>query len=124
MIPIKLSLRNFMCYREASLSFDGIHIACLCGDNGNGKSALLDAMTWALWGKSRAKTDDELIHLGMTDMEVEFDFAVGKERYRVIRKRSRAKARRAGQSLLDLKPLRVTASARFQGTPYVKRSTR
>ena len=101
MIPIKLSLRNFMCYREASLSFDGIHVACLCGDNGNGKSALLDAMTWALWGKSRAKTDDELIHLGMTDMEVEFDFAVGKERYRVIRKRSRAKSRRAGQSLLD-----------------------
>ena len=101
MIPIKLSLRNFMCYREAALSFDGIHVACLCGDNGNGKSALLDAMTWALWGKSRAKTDDELIHLGMTDMEVEFDFAVGKERYRVIRKRSKAKARRAGQSVLD-----------------------
>jgi exonuclease SbcC len=101
MIPIKLSLRNFMCYREASLSFDGIHVACLCGDNGNGKSALLDAMTWALWGKSRAKTDDELIHLGMTDMEVEFEFAVGKEHYRVIRKCSRAKARRAGQSLLD-----------------------
>ena len=101
MIPIKLSLRNFMCYREASLSFDGIHVACLCGDNGNGKSALLDAMTWALWGKSRAKTDDELIHLGMTDMEVEFEFAVGKERYRVIRKRSKAKSRRAGLSLLD-----------------------
>jgi exonuclease SbcC len=101
MIPIKLSLRNFMCYRDASLSFDGIHVACLCGDNGNGKSALLDAMTWALWGKSRAKADDELIHLGMTDMEVEFEFAVGKERYRVIRKRSKAKARRAGQSLLD-----------------------
>jgi exonuclease SbcC len=101
MIPIKLSLRNFMCYREAALSFDGIHVACLCGDNGNGKSALLDAMTWALWGKSRAKTDDELIYLGMTDMEVEFEFAVGKEHYRVIRKCSRAKARRAGQSLLD-----------------------
>ncbi len=102
MIPIKLSLHNFMCYREASLSFDGIHVACLCGDNGNGKSALLDAMTWALWGKSRAKTDDELILLGMTDMEVEFEFAVGKEHYRVIRKCSRAKSRRAGQSVLDL----------------------
>jgi exonuclease SbcC len=90
-----------MCYREASLSFEGIHVACLGGDNGNGKSALLDAMTWALWGKSRAKTDDELIHLGMTDMEVEFEFAVGRERYRVIRKRSKSKTRRAGQSLLD-----------------------
>ena len=101
MIPVKLSLRNFMCYREASLSFDGIHVACLCGDNGNGKSALLDAITWALWGRSRAKTDDELITLGMTDMEVEFEFAVGKEDYRVIRKRSRGKTRRPGQSLLD-----------------------
>ncbi|MFA5375727.1 MAG: SMC family ATPase [Dehalococcoidia bacterium] len=111
MIPIKLSLRNFMCYREASLSFDGIHVACLCGDNGNGKSALLDAMTWALWGKSRAKTDDELIHLGMTDMEVEFEFAVGRERYRVIRKRSKAKSRRAGQSVLDFQ---VAASDGFR----------
>jgi len=101
MIPIKLSLRNFMCYREATLSFDGIHVACLCGDNGNGKSALLDAITWALWGKSRAKSDDELIHLGMTDMEVEFEFAVGRERYRVVRKRSKGKPRRPGQSLLD-----------------------
>ncbi|MFA5368018.1 MAG: SMC family ATPase, partial [Dehalococcoidia bacterium] len=101
MIPIKLSLRNFMCYREASLSFNGIHVACLCGDNGNGKSALLDAITWALWGRSRAKTDDELIHLGMADMEIEFEFAVGKEGYRVIRKRSKGKARRPGQSVLD-----------------------
>jgi recombinational DNA repair ATPase RecF len=52
-----------MPYREASLSFEGIHIACLCGDNGNGKSALLDAITWALWGKARSRSDDELIHL-------------------------------------------------------------
>ena len=55
MIPIRLALRNFMCYREGELSFEGLHVACLCGDNGNGKSALLDAMTWALWGKARAK---------------------------------------------------------------------
>ena len=76
MIPIRLSLRNFMCYREASLSFEGIHVACLCGNNGNGKSALLDAITWALWGKARAKTDDELIYddVSTVDMEVEFEF--------------------------------------------------
>lgn len=101
MIPIKLSLRNFMPYREASLSFEGIHIACLCGDNGNGKSALLDAITWALWGKARSRSDDELIHLGMTEMEVEFEFAVGQKHYRTIRKRSKPKASRGGQSLLD-----------------------
>ena len=65
MIPVILKLRNFMCYRDEvpPLYFDGFHVACLCGDNGNGKSALLDAITWALWGKTRAKSDDELIHI-------------------------------------------------------------
>ena len=102
MIPIKLSLKNFMCYREAALSFEGLHVACLCGNNGNGKSALLDAMTWVLWGKARAKTDDELIHLGKTEMEVDFEFALGSEHYRVIRKRTKPRLNRPGRSLLDL----------------------
>ena len=104
MIPIKLALKNFMCYRDnvPPLSFDGIHVACLCGDNGNGKSALLDAITWALWGKTRAKSDDELIHVGRTEMEVEFEFASGRDRYRVLRKRARPRVSRSGHSLLDL----------------------
>jgi len=100
MIPLKLQLRNFMCYRQLdSLDFSGIHLACLAGDNGHGKSALLDAMTWALWGKARAKHDDELIHLGQTEMEVEFEFALGENRYRVIRKRD---SHGRGQSSLEL----------------------
>ncbi len=104
MIPLSLKLRNFMCYRDnvPPLNFEGIHTACLAGDNGNGKSALIDAMTWALWGKARAKSDDELIHTGQKEMEVEFDFAVGGQSYRIIRKRARPrKSSAAGQSILD-----------------------
>jgi len=103
-IPIKLALRNFMCYRDnvPPLSFEGIHTACICGDNGNGKSALIDAITWALWGRTRAKSDDDLIHLGQTEMEVEFDFAVGQQPYRIIRKHSKPKRRgRSGQTILE-----------------------
>ncbi len=105
MIPIKLKVRNFMPYRDnvPALSFEGIHTACISGDNGNGKSALLDAMTWALWGRARAKSDDDLIHLGQAEMEVEFDFAVGEQTYRIIRKRSKPRGRsRAGQTILEL----------------------
>ncbi len=101
MIPLKLQLRNFMCYRQVeALDFSGIHLACLAGDNGHGKSALLDAMTWALWGKTRlgARRDDELIHLGQTEMEVELTFALDSNRYRVIRKRD---SRGGGQSMLE-----------------------
>ena len=104
MIPVKLALRNFMCYRDnvPPLLFDGIHTACICGDNGNGKSALIDAITWALWGRTRAKSDDDLIHLGQTEMEVEFDFAVGQQPYRIIRKHSKPKRRgRSGQTILE-----------------------
>ena len=104
MIPVKLAMRNFMSYRDnvPTLYFDGIHTACICGNNGNGKSSLIDAMTWALWGKARAKSDDELIHLGQNEMEVEFDFAVGGQTYRIIRKHAKPKRRgRSGQTILE-----------------------
>jgi exonuclease SbcC len=98
MIPQHLSLTNFMCYRHAELNFAGIHVACLAGENGAGKSALLDAATWALWGKARAKRDDELIRLGEGEMSVELTFDLGKQVYRVMRQR---KAGKRGSSLLD-----------------------
>lgn len=101
MIPLKLYMRNFMCYREQTLDMSGIHLACLTGDNGHGKSAILDAITWALWGYSRvgARRDDELIHLGQSEMEVEYEFRLGETPYRVIRKRdSRKRGRGADRS--------------------------
>src|SRR5207253_5713065 len=81
------------------LNFEGIHVAVLTGDNGAGKSSLLDAITWALWGRSRAKTDTELVHQGQTEMRVEFTFALGEQVYKVIRTR---KVGKGGGSLLDL----------------------
>jgi DNA repair protein SbcC/Rad50 len=101
MIPIRLHLRNFLCYTDVHepLLFDGIHVACISGDNGHGKSTLLDAITWALWGKCRADSADDLIHTGETEMEVEFEFYLGEGRYHVLRKRSRAGR---GQTTLDL----------------------
>jgi exonuclease SbcC len=99
-IPRKLQLRNFMCYREdvPPLEFDGVNIACLSGENGAGKSALLDALTWALWGEARLRSDDDLIALGAQEMEVDLVFALDGQDYRVIRKRNKAKR---GQSWLD-----------------------
>jgi len=104
MIPARLTMRNFLCYRDnvPPLDFTGIHVACLAGDNGHGKTAILDAITWALWGKSRARTDDELIHAGQTEAEVDFEFLVDDVRYRVIRQRRRAQRGRPGVPSLEL----------------------
>ena len=104
MIPLRLSLTNFMCYRDnlPPLELEGIHVACICGDNGHGKSALLDAMTWALWGQARARTQDELIYQGQQDMAVELEFLARSQRYRVVRKRSKVSRGRQGTTLLEL----------------------
>ncbi len=89
-----------MCYREEqTLDFTGMHMTSLTGDNGHGKSALLDAITWALWGRARARRDDELITLGENEMAVDLEFALGPQVYRVSRQRSK-KGR--GQSDLHL----------------------
>ncbi len=91
-----------MCYREPpELDLEPIRVACLCGPNGHGKSALLDAITWALWGKARAHAQDELIHQGQTDMSVELDFSARDRRYRVSRRHSRKKGKH-GATMLEL----------------------
>jgi exonuclease SbcC len=95
-----LELHNFLAYRDPEpLLFEGIHVACLAGPNGAGKSSLLDAITWALWGKARSNTSDELIHHGQSDMRVELTFDHEGEHYKVMRQR---KSGKRGSSILDL----------------------
>lgn len=106
MVPAKLSIRNFLCYRECPpLDFQYVRLACLTGENGNGKSALLDAITWALWGKARSNDNSELLSLGQSEMEVEFEFFVGEARYRVIRKYRKTGTKGAGQTSVEFQAL-------------------
>jgi len=92
LIPVKLALKNFLSYGEdvPPLDFTQFHIACLSGNNGQGKSALLDALTWAVWGEGRKasqekKADSSLLRIGQKDMQVEFVFDLEGDRYRIIR---------------------------------------
>lgn len=92
MIPISLRLQNFLSYGTTAepLDFGRFHVACLSGGNGQGKSALLDAITWALWGEARKATDarkpdEDLLRIGAREMEVELVFDLADIRYRVVR---------------------------------------
>ncbi|MEG5057683.1 AAA family ATPase [Microcoleus sp. A2-C5] len=92
MIPIQLTLKNFLSYREAALDFRGLHTACICGPNGAGKSSLLEAIAWSLWGCCRSDTEDDIIHIGEIDVRVDFTFSTGGQIYRVIRNRRRGQS--------------------------------
>jgi exonuclease SbcC len=97
LVPVKLELKNFMCYKDATLDLDTIHLACLSGDNGAGKSAILDALTWSLWGKARAAAD-ELIAMGEIEMQATLEFYINEQLYRVKRYRTR---KGAGQTVIS-----------------------
>ncbi len=101
MVPLQLSLKNFLSYSEdvPILDFRGFTIACLSGKNGHGKSALLDALTWALWGKCRAKNKEEVIKRGAKEARVELEFELEGNRYRIIRTIIRTKGRATSTSL-------------------------
>jgi DNA repair protein SbcC/Rad50 len=92
MIPQKLTIKNFLSYQQVTLDFAGLHTACICGVNGAGKSSLLEAMTWAIWGQSRAESEDDIIHMGMKEAQVDFVFRSGTELYRIIRTRPKGSA--------------------------------
>jgi DNA repair protein SbcC/Rad50 len=96
MIPKQLTVKNFLSYRETTLDFCGLHTACICGSNGAGKSSLLEAITWAVWGESRASTEDDVIHTGEKEVRVDFTFETNKQVYKVIRTRNRS-----GNSVLE-----------------------
>lgn len=92
MIPLQLQLKNFLSYGSDVQTIDFSHypLICLSGKNGHGKSALLDALTWALWGQARkttatAKADQGLLRLGETQMMVSLDLVCNGQHYRVRR---------------------------------------
>ena len=102
MIPLRLELTNFLSYRKTTvLDFNGVHLACISGLNGAGKSSLLDAITWALFGKSRSRSDDDVVNRIAArngDLaEVRFVFELEECVYRVVRQKQPGRT-----SLLEL----------------------
>lgn len=109
MVPVRLRLENFLSYGTAApvLDFEQFHVACLSGRNGQGKSALLDAITWAIWGEARKvsdsrKPDAELLRMGARRMEVDLTFDLDSDRYRVIRSYEKSASGKTSKSSLEL----------------------
>ena len=92
MIPHQLQLKNFLSYGPVIqiIDFDPYHLIYLSGKNGHGKSALLEALTWLIWGSARktltsVKPDQGLIRLGQTHMLVLGEFSCNNQRYKIRR---------------------------------------
>ena len=91
MIPVSLSISGFLSYQKpAEIDFTSFDLACISGQNGSGKSSILDAMTWALFGRAR-KHDESIINLKSETAQVSLAFEYEGNLYRVIRTNPRGK---------------------------------
>lgn len=97
MIPRRLVISGFLSYRErVEIDLSPLHIACITGENGAGKSSLLDAMTWALFGKFRGSSNESVINSTLAAQggtrgnpptaEVTFEFEYEGVLYQILRK--------------------------------------
>lgn len=82
-------MQGFLSYQEpVEIDFSSFDVACITGENGSGKSSILDAITWALFGRGR-KHDESIINLNSSQAEVTFVFNYEGNQYRVIRSNPR-----------------------------------
>lgn len=87
MRPIKLTLAGFTSFRtQQTLDFTSLDLFAITGPTGAGKSSLLDAMTYALYGRipRQAKTE-ELVSQGATEFKISFHFAINQTEYQITR---------------------------------------
>lgn len=80
----KLGLYNFMSYKGCELDLTDISLCSIVGTNGSGKSAIIEAILWTLFGHARLGNKD-LMHSGTDEMEVDLAFTLGGKRYDVNR---------------------------------------
>jgi exonuclease SbcC len=92
MRPLKLELEGFTAFRQPTcLDFGQLDLFAITGPTGAGKSSLIDAISYALYGRVPRVTAEvgACISQGMERMWVRLEFLAGEERFRVHRETRR-----------------------------------
>ncbi len=86
MIFSRLKLNNFKSHEHTVISFDK-GISVIVGENGAGKSTILEAISFALFKQHTGKKIDELVRNNAESMSIELEFNSNGREYKVIREK-------------------------------------
>lgn len=79
-----VQLKDFIAHKDTKLEFDkGITI--FVGHNGSGKSSIIDAVTFALFGKHTRKSNKNLVRRGASSAMVQIRFALNSKEFQATR---------------------------------------
>jgi exonuclease SbcC len=90
--PTKLSIQGLTAYKQpVEIDFTDLDLFAITGPTGAGKSSLVDAITFALYGKAPRVGNNvkELISQGEQRLKVTLEFAANGDRYRIYRSTAR-----------------------------------
>ena len=88
MRPLRLGLKGFTAFRDAQeIDFEGLDLFAISGPTGSGKTSILDAITYALFGyiDRVGRQAGQFVSQGQPRMAVTFEFTVDGDRWRVTR---------------------------------------
>jgi exonuclease SbcC len=90
MRPVSLHIEGFGVFREPiEISFESVDYFALVGPTGSGKSTVIDALCFALYGSVPRYGDERLVgravSVGKQQATVSLTFEIGTERYRATR---------------------------------------
>src|SRR5207247_1727076 len=101
---LRLRLVNFRQHADTDLEF-GPGITGIIGPNGSGKTSILEAIAWALYGVQAVRGDKDSIRRlgakGRAGVEVDLEFRLGAHEYRVKRGLSTAVLHQDGQVIAN-----------------------
>ena len=101
---LRLRLVNFRQHADTELEF-GPGITGIIGPNGSGKTTILEAIAWALYGAQAVRGDKDSIRRlgakGRAGVEVDLEFRLGAHEYRVTRGLSTAALHQDGQVIAN-----------------------
>lgn len=107
-----LSLKNFLSYDSADLNLENLRKTLIVGmneedvsrSNGTGKTNLCEAIGWAVWGKSKAKTLDYNVKEGADVCSVTIEFEHDGRECTITRTRNRKNGQSTVDFILDEEP--------------------
>src|SRR6058998_1532001 len=100
----RLRLVNFRQHADTEIAF-GDGITGIIGPNGSGKTSLLEAIAWAIYGNPAARGDKDSIRnlraKARAPVRVELEFGLGAHEYRVVRGLHNAELYQDGQLVVN-----------------------
>lgn len=85
MILKSLRLKNFLAHKDTKIEFAKTGITAFIGDNGSGKTSIIEGISFALFGKSSKGNLSDLVHWTAKNAVVELIFEKNGREYKIYR---------------------------------------